>query len=81
MTGRDLILFDIYDERIRQDKKWGKINKKMLPLMPSVLLEEAGEVARAVLEKDHENLQVELVQVAAVCVKWLEILSSCGGKK
>jgi NTP pyrophosphatase (non-canonical NTP hydrolase) len=47
---------------------------KMLSSMPSVLLEEAGEVARAVLEKDHDNLQVELVQVAAVCVKWLEII-------
>jgi NTP pyrophosphatase (non-canonical NTP hydrolase) len=74
VTDRELILHAINGERIRQDKKWGKINKKMLASMPSVLLEESGEVARAVLEKDHDNLQVELVQVAAVCVKWLEII-------
>jgi NTP pyrophosphatase (non-canonical NTP hydrolase) len=38
----------------------------------AVLLEEAGEVARAVLTQNHENLRAELVQVAAVALAWLE---------
>lgn len=37
-----------------------------------VLLEEVGEVARAVLESDAANVHQELVQVAAVAVAWLE---------
>jgi hypothetical protein len=39
-----------------------------------VLTEECGEVARAILEKDALALRVELIQVAAVCVAWLESL-------
>lgn len=38
----------------------------------AVLIEEAGEVARAVLTADHEALRNELIQVAAVAVAWLE---------
>lgn len=38
----------------------------------AILGEEAGEVAKAVLERDDRGLEVELVQVAAVCVAWLE---------
>lgn len=37
-----------------------------------VLTEETGEVCRAILEADHEAVRRELVQVAAVCVAWLE---------
>ena len=35
-------------------------------------VEELGEVARAALELDNNQLQVELVQLAAVAVAWLE---------
>jgi hypothetical protein len=38
----------------------------------AVLAEEFGEVARALLEHDRDGLAAELVQVAAVCVAWLE---------
>jgi hypothetical protein len=38
----------------------------------AVLLEEAGEVARAVLDQDIVELRRKLVQVAAVAVAWLE---------
>lgn len=37
-----------------------------------VLVEEVGEVARAIHEKS--NLREELIQVAAVCVAWCECL-------
>lgn len=43
------------------------------PVKVAVLLEEAGEVARAVL--DRNGIRDELVQVAAVAVAWLEGLS------
>ena len=40
----------------------------------AVLAEECGEVARAVLDGTTDALKAELVQVAAVCVAWLEAL-------
>lgn len=36
----------------------------------SVVVEEVGEVARAINDSDLENLKEELVQVAACCRKW-----------
>lgn len=38
----------------------------------AVLAEEVGEVGRAVLDAQHTALRLELVQVAAVAVAWLE---------
>ena len=64
-------------ERLRQDEKWGPprahAREDLLELVV-VLTEEVGEVARAVLEDDQQNLQEELVQVAAVCQKIYEAL-------
>lgn len=40
----------------------------------AALMEEVGEVARAVQDADFDNLKVELVQVAAVAVAWVEAL-------
>jgi NTP pyrophosphatase (non-canonical NTP hydrolase) len=36
------------------------------------LAEEFGEVSEAIQNKDYENMRDELVQVAAICVAWLE---------
>lgn len=77
-------------ERARQDAKWGA-QRSLTPLLwLAVLSEEAGEVARAVLdlgrrrdipspllspdEEGVQHLREELVQVAAVAVAWLERL-------
>lgn len=60
-------------ERGRQDQKWGK-NVVDLDRMIVVMGEEFGEVCRGLLERDRENLEVELVQLAAVCSKLFEIL-------
>lgn len=72
-------------ERIKQDVKWGEQNHNDLKWL-SILGEEFGEVARAVNEDNpaferlythdalRENLEVELVQVAAVCIAWIECL-------
>lgn len=66
----------ILNERDRQDAKFGWPNaglaghddhRKM-----TILGEEVGEIAHAILEHDTANMHDELVQVAAVCVAWLE---------
>ena len=78
-------------ERIKQDAKWGLQDHGDLKWL-SILMEEVGEVALAVNEDNpfkerlysHEalrdNLEYELVQVAAVCVAWVECMrrKDCG---
>lgn len=57
-------------ERTRQDRihpEWHGDNHGLV-----VLAEEFGEVAKALYEGDTQNLKEELVQVCAVCVRWLE---------
>lgn len=39
-----------------------------------ILAEEIGEVAKDSLESNHENLRKELIESAAVCVRWIEAL-------
>ena len=74
----------VIDERRAQLAKWGGVHPwgsgdcSSLTLPPEVkvmvLTEEVGEVARAALERDPDALRLELVQVAAVAVAWLESL-------
>ena len=66
------ILDLIREERRKQDEKWGGKNFLNDYSAMTILTEEIGEVAHAILEKDFKNMEEELVQVAAVCVKWLE---------
>ena len=64
-------------ERYRQDKKWGKGTwQSPVHLKYIVLAEEFGEIAEAILNHDKDNLKEELIQVAAVCLKWLEAIDS-----
>jgi len=62
-----LIINRILRERSRQDKLhiWDAETNKM-----AVLAEELGEVAAAM--QGQGNLQDELVQLAAVAIRWLE---------
>lgn len=74
------ILYAIDSERARQEglRASGKFtcadpltgNMCKLP----VLLEEVGEVAKAINERNRAEMKKELVQVAAVAVAWLEAL-------
>lgn len=82
--ARRQIFSEINAERARQDQKFGWIESETSVLpgtdehrKMSVLGEEVGEVAKALLERDWgndttEHVEQELVQVAAVCVAWLE---------
>lgn len=65
------ILNRIIKERKRQDiiHPRNRVNH-MLP----ILIEEIGEIATALQRKDNENLKEELIQSAAVIVRWLEML-------
>jgi hypothetical protein len=79
-------VFDlIIDERQRQAGQWGGPHawgsgdcsslEVAEPVKVMVLTEEVGEVARAVLDGDPEQVRRELVQVAAVAVAWLECIA------
>ena len=69
MTTKDIILDAILKERIRQDALhvWDKKTNRL-----AVLVEEVGEIASA-LQGDGD-LEEELVQLASLCVRWLEEL-------
>lgn len=81
MTREDVYAL-IDAERQRQHAKWSGFHDWGMgdcsspyvseAIKLAVLLEETGEVARALLSNDPDNLRTELVQVAAVAVAWLE---------
>lgn len=75
MSRRDLV-YEIVEERLRQDEKWGEQNHNDYTWL-AVLTEEVGEVAQAALHdefggKAAGTLKKELIQVAAVALSWLE---------
>lgn len=65
----DFIIDAIIQERQRQDRLhiWTKKTNRL-----AILIEEVGEIAQG-LQGDG-CLEEELVQLAAVCVRWLEEL-------
>jgi NTP pyrophosphatase (non-canonical NTP hydrolase) len=61
--------------RDAQNKKWGRADgdwPSSDPVKLTVLVEEVGEIANAILEGDLPNLKDELIDTAAVLVAWLE---------
>lgn len=78
--ARESALEDVWDERDRQDEKWGEQNHLDLT-WNAILMEEVGEAAQEVLTtafgaaaKGHGDLREELVQVAAVAIAWIEAI-------
>ena len=69
MNQQDMIIDAILQERIRQDDlhQWTVKTNRL-----AVLVEEVGEVASA-LQGDGD-LEEELMQLASVCLRWLEEL-------
>jgi NTP pyrophosphatase (non-canonical NTP hydrolase) len=69
MSSQEIIFDAIVQERLRQDSlhTWKKKTNRL-----AILVEEVGEVAAA-LQGDG-NLEEELIQIAACCVRWLEEL-------
>lgn len=72
------VLLDVALERERQNAKWHRVaGEWFIPNSDKlvVLVEEVGEVARAIHDGEgDEHLAEELAQVAAVCVAWIETL-------
>lgn len=50
---------------------WGPGKHLSPEVWLAVLTEEVGEVARAVLERNYPQMEAELAQVSAVCIRWL----------
>lgn len=78
---QSLVLSRIIEARAKADKKWGEGTgsntfESDRALAVTVLIEEVGEVARAVLEKDGNSLEQELYDVAQVACAWLENIQS-----
>jgi len=72
----DKIISEIKEERYSQDRKWGIQNHNPEWWM-QILMEEVGEVSKALLEAKFGNWSLseyrkEMVQVAAVAVVMLE---------
>lgn len=70
------VLDEIFDERKRQDQKWG-IQKHGAYKWLAIIMEELGEASEAALEADACNLspeeyENELLQTAASCVAAIE---------
>jgi NTP pyrophosphatase (non-canonical NTP hydrolase) len=72
--SEEKILSDVLAEIDRQDKKWGEGRTNETDLWCTVLMEEVGEVARAALEQDKENMREELLQVAALAIQIVDDL-------
>jgi len=65
----------IIEERKRQDEKWGA-NRNLEDMeWLTILVEEVGESAEAIL-KGLPELKDEIVQIAAVALAWLECLTA-----
>ena len=72
----DVIVEEIFAERVRQDARWGEQNHTPI-WWHAILAEEVGEVAKAILElqfagKSIAAVRKELVQVAAVAIAAVE---------
>ena len=70
---RMYIYEEISAERNFQDKKHPDFQPDNAHRL-AVLTEEVGEVAKGIQEKDITNLRYELIQVAAVAVRWIEAI-------
>lgn len=60
---------NLHDELSRQFVKFPRFPADDLTAL-RVIVEEVGEVARALDTLDDENLKEEILQIAAVCIRW-----------
>ncbi len=72
------IIAKILEEREQQDIKWGIQHHTHLEWL-GILVEEVGEAAKAIVQQwideegdRHDEIVKEIIQIAAVCVAWLE---------
>ena len=68
---KDLFKHNVKAEKRSQDEQWGIQNHENWKWF-IILVEEIGEVAKAILEGKHDQLLLELVQCVAVIEQWIE---------
>lgn len=56
------------------DKTISLVAKHHPHMANTILVEEVGEIARAILECDPENLRAEIMDVLQICTAWMEAL-------
>ena len=70
---RYLVFKDVIQERERQARKWGDQRHNSNETWNVIGVEEVGEVAKAIYDKDDvSHLYEEIIQVAAVYIAWAE---------
>ncbi len=79
-TSRGDIFMAISTERERQDRLHPDHDYPD-SFYFTALVEEVGEVAKAMLEDEPKQLRTELVHAAAVCVRMLERVKDSGGER
>lgn len=72
MKLQQLLWGEVLKERVRQDIKWGANRRLDTGTWLKILVEEVGEVAKADLEGNRQEMLKELVQVVASSLAWLE---------
>lgn len=70
-------LVEVERELQQQDQKWGEQNHPVSKWL-AILMEEVGEVAKADLERNIEDVKKELIQVAAVAIQAVECFKRDG---
>ena len=71
MNNQERIIEQVIAERERQDRLWGVQDHEPLKWV-AILLEEAGEYAKDVLEGRVAHAREEVVQIAAVAIAIVE---------
>ncbi len=67
-----LLLANVLEERRKQDEKWGTdFHGRPDEQWLTILTEEVGEAAEAILQGREGDLCEEVNQIAAVCLSWL----------
>ena len=72
MKKEDIVKL-ILSERNKQDVKWGEQNHDIYKWL-AILGEEIGEVNKAALEDQYDEVIDELIQIAAVSIAMIESL-------
>ena len=65
---------EVFEERGRQDKKWGDQRTITDLRWLGILAEEVGEAADAVLDDRPEQMREEVIQACASALAWLECI-------
>ena len=75
-VARDKVLEAVLAERERQVALWGRQLHHPDYWWYIIASEEHGEVAKAIYERDGDNLMTEIIQTCAVYFAWAEAILS-----